>query len=231
MPGTAIFDMDRTLTKSGTWSRYLFQVNAGRPAFYLRLPLLAVHAIAYKLGFFSRRSVKEHGLKTLTWASEEALKRAAEAFAEEEVRSGLRRNVEAVLRAHRAAGDRLVMATAAAELVAKPIGEKLGMDLVICTDLEWTPERRLSGKIAGENCYGAEKLNRLKQVDAGQPFARPVTGYSDHVSDAPFLSWADRGVAVNPSSGLERIAAESGFTIEDWDRPPNNEQESKTGAR
>ena len=68
MPGTAIFDMDRTLTRSGTWSRYMFLVNKNRPLFYLRLPLLALHAVAYKLGFFSRLSVKEHGLKTLTWA-------------------------------------------------------------------------------------------------------------------------------------------------------------------
>ncbi|MEC7290760.1 MAG: haloacid dehalogenase-like hydrolase [Pseudomonadota bacterium] len=112
MPGTAIFDMDRTLTKSGTWSRYMFQVNAGRPAFYLRLPLLAVHAIAYKLGFFSRRSVKEHGLKTLTWASEEALKRAAEAFAEEEVRSGLRRK----------AGRRSAMKCSKSSALEQPAG-------------------------------------------------------------------------------------------------------------
>ena len=217
MPGTAFFDMDRTLTRTGTWSRFMFSVNKTRPLFYLRLPLLGLHAIAYKLGLLSRQSVKEHGLKTLTWAKRDDLERAAERFANEEVRSGLRRQTLAVLEKHRAAGDTLVMATAAADLVAKPIAEKLGFAVVISTELEWSSEDRMTGKLAGPNCYGQAKLDLILASNAEHDFKRPSAGYSDHVSDLPFLQWVDDGVAVNPSRGLAQIADKAGLRIEDWD--------------
>lgn len=217
MPGTAIFDMDKTLTQSGTWSRYMFSVNKMRPLFYLRLPLLAAHAVAYKLGWRTRQSVKEHGLKTLTWASRDRLERAAEQFAEREIRGGLRKHTLAVLDQHRSAGHRLVMATAAADLVAKPIAKKLGFDIVICTELAWSDEHRLTGQLAGPNCYGTAKLDLVKAAHAVHDFQSPITSYSDHVSDLPLLQWGARGVAVNPSRGLALIADKAGVSVEDWE--------------
>jgi len=40
--------------------------------------------------------------------------------------------------------------------------------------------------------------------------------YSDHVSDWPALDWADTAIAVNPSAGLRKMAAERGWQIVDW---------------
>lgn len=217
MAGTAIFDMDRTLTRTGTWSRYMFSMNKTRPLFYLRLPFLGLHAVAYKLGLVSRQSVKEHGLKTLRWAKRDDLERAAERFAEEEVKHGLRRQTLAVLDKHKAAGDVLVMATAAADLVAKPIAKKLGFAVVISTELEWATDNRLTGRLAGPNCYGEAKLDLILASNAEHTFSTPTAGYSDHVSDLPFLQWVDDGVAVNPSRGLAQIADKAGLRIEDWD--------------
>lgn len=218
MPGTAIFDMDRTLTRSGTWSRYMFALNRSRPSFYLRLPILAAHAIAYKLGLCSRQSVKEHGLKTLTWAKRDELERAADRFAEKEIREGLRRQTRAVLEEHRAAGDLLVMATAAADLVARPVAQKLGIPVLICTKLEWSDNDNLTGRLASPNCYGQAKLASIHAADQEHVFRRPIIGYSDHISDIFFLQWADEGVAVNPSRKLAQIADTAGLRIEDWDQ-------------
>ncbi|MEM6651951.1 MAG: HAD-IB family hydrolase [Pseudomonadota bacterium] len=218
MPGTAFFDMDRTLTRSGTWSRYMFSVNKARPLFYLRLPLLALHAIAYKVGIRSRQSVKEHGLKTLTWANREDLERAADRFAEREIRQGLRRQSRFVVAKHRSVGDKLVIATAAVDLVARPIANKLGIETLICTELEWSAQGRLTGKLAGPNCYGEDKLNLIRAANEKQSFETPITGYSDHISDLPLLQWADHGVAVNPSRKLARIADKAGLRTEDWEQ-------------
>ena len=217
MPGTAIFDMDRTLTRTGTWSRYMFSVNKKRPMFYLRLPLLAVHAIAYKIGLRSRQSVKEHGLKIMSWAPREKLEHAANIFAEKEVQHGLRRQTIMVLDKHRNAGDMLVMATAAADLVARPIAQKLGFDVVISTELQWSDTGHLTGKLSGANCYGNAKLELIEASNSKHDFPKPRTGYSDHVSDLPFLQWVDEGIAVNPSRGLARIANKAGLRIEDWE--------------
>lgn len=220
MPGTAIFDMDKTLTKDGTWTRYVVSVNKWRPTFWLGLPALGIHAIISKMGFASRQSVKERSLRSLKWATRSHLESAARTFAEKEVANGLRKRTQSVIETHRAKGDKLVMATAASDLVAEPIAKLLGIEIVVCTKLGWNtgnePEARLTGHLSSANCYGPEKLELLLLAHDIQPFVRPITAYSDHGSDEPFLSWADHGIAVNPSRKLRTIAAPNGFRIENW---------------
>ena len=43
-----------------------------------------------------------------------------------------------------------------------------------------------------------------------------VRFYSDHVSDAPTLAWADEPFAVNPHAKLRALAVEKGWPILDW---------------
>ena len=75
----------------------------------------------------------------------------------------------------------------------------------------------MTGKLAGPNCYGQAKLDLILASNAEHDFKRPSAGYSDHVSDLPFLQWVDDGVAVNPSRGLAQIADKAGLRVEDWD--------------
>lgn len=41
--------------------------------------------------------------------------------------------------------------------------------------------------------------------------------YSDHVSDAPVLEWADEPFAVNAHGPLRKLAAAKGWTVLDWE--------------
>lgn len=214
MAGTAIFDLDRTLTRQPTWTRFLIFANASRPAFWARVPLLAAHGIARKLGLKSRDSVKIHAFKTLAWANGPQLDALAGAFAARELESGLRARARDVIEAHRQARDRIVLATAAVDFVAERIAQGLGFDQVICTRVERAEAGARAPRLAGANCYGAQKLARVKNELKG---GRPVTVYTDHVSDLVLMEWADKAVAVNPSSGLARAARERGFEIADWD--------------
>ncbi len=43
-----------------------------------------------------------------------------------------------------------------------------------------------------------------------------VRAYSDHVSDAPLLEWADEPFAVNAHGPLRGLAAERGWPLLDW---------------
>ncbi|MDQ2762943.1 MAG: HAD-IB family hydrolase, partial [Pseudomonadota bacterium] len=74
--------------------------------------------------------------------------------------------------------------------------------------------------IAGENCYGPAKLRMIEDWMAGQGIARTdaeIRFYSDHVSDAPTLAWADEAFAVNPHAPLRALALVKGWTVLDWD--------------
>ena len=61
MAGIAFFDLDKTITREGTWSRF---VRLATPdiRFFAGLPALAAQAAAYKAGMASRGSVKERAI-------------------------------------------------------------------------------------------------------------------------------------------------------------------------
>jgi phosphatidylglycerophosphatase C len=213
MSGTAIFDLDRTLTRAPTWTRFVFFVNRARIPFVLRLPWLLGHGIAHKLGFASRDSIKAHSLLTLAWLDRDSLEKAADAFIAREVANGLYPGAVAAINWHAQRGDRLVIATAAVDLLADRLAAALGFDQVIATRLDWTSGGTVPApRMSGANCYGTEKLRRIGE----HTFPRPVFAYSDHVSDLGMLEQADHAIAVNPSRGLRRAAPEHKVRVVDY---------------
>ncbi|MEM9669522.1 MAG: HAD-IB family hydrolase [Pseudomonadota bacterium] len=217
MAGTAIFDLDKTITRQGTWSRFVrFATND--PEFWMKLPTAGLQAAAYKLGFASRASVKERSIELYLqgWPRSE-LDSIARDFVARDVEEGLRKRARSIIDEHKREGDRLVIASAAVDLICEPMADALGFDDVICTRLRWDADDRLSAKLDGENCYGVEKLRRVETFfDTHNP-SRPTTFYSDHITDLPCLLWADKGVAVNPNPPLRRKAPQYGVEIADWD--------------
>ena len=123
------------------------------------------------------------------------------------------------IEADRTEGYRLVMATASYRFYVTAIAGRLGFDAVIATLSNEGDNGAVRAGIAGENCYGPAKLAMIEDWMAGQGIAREsahVRFYSDHVSDAPTLAWADEAFAVNPHAPLRTLAAIKGWTIVDW---------------
>lgn len=210
MTKTAIFDLDRTITREATWTRFLIFVNWKRAAFWLFLLRIMAHGGAYKLGLASRDSVKVLSLRTLSHLSYDEAKAAAADFISREVRSGLRPGAVEAIAWHAARGDRLIIATASVDLIADELARTLGFDEVIATRLEWSGAA--APHLQGANCYGAEKMRRLE----AQGIFRSSFAYSDHVSDLPILLNSDFGVAVNPSYSLRKEARRLNMTIADF---------------
>ncbi|MEO7169181.1 MAG: HAD-IB family phosphatase, partial [Sphingomonas sp.] len=123
--------------------------------------------------------------------------------------------------ADKTAGCRLVMATASYGFYAGAIAERLGFDVVIATGVRHDADGRLLARIEGENCYGPAKLRMIQAWMAANGIDRADTAirfYSDHVSDAPVLDWADEAFAVNAHGPLRALAREKGWPIVDWER-------------
>jgi len=216
MPAIAIFDLDKTITRAPTWTRFLIFANRKRPVFLFHLVRILVQGASYKLGLASRDSVKVVSLRSLSHLSRDELEAAAAAFIEREVRSGLRPGAVEAIRWHAARGDRLIIATASVDLVADKLARALGFHEVIATRLDWSAEGEAPApRLSGANCYGAEKLKRIE----AHGIERASFAYSDHVSDLDMLLNSDHGIAVNPSSGLRKAAREMNLTIADLNLP------------
>jgi HAD superfamily hydrolase (TIGR01490 family) len=220
----AIYDMDRTITHAPTWTAFLIASARGQMAWRLALlPLAGLASAAYAARLIDRARLKQISQRLILGQRLNAADADAFAarFAERVMASGVFAGARAQIAADSTAGYRLVMATASYGFYAEAIAERLGFDAVIATGVSRDARGRLLARIEGENCYGAAKLRMIEAWMARERIARAdahVRFYSDHVSDAPSLAWADEALAVNAHGPLRRLARAKGWTIEDWER-------------
>ncbi len=218
----AIYDMDKTITRSPTWTPFLVDAARGLAPWRLALmPLAGGAGLAYAAGALDRARLKEMSQWLMIGAAVSpdrlapVVARFADRIADRECHAGAR----AQIAADHADGCQLVMATASFRFYASAIADRLGIHDVIATESRYADDGRLLARIDDENCYGAAKLRRIEQWLAGQGVARSdahVRFYSDHVSDAPVLEWADEAVAVNPHPPLREMAKARGWRVIDW---------------
>ncbi len=223
MTELAIYDMDRTITRTGTFTPFMIHAAMRlAPWRLIFVPLAAMVMLAYVCKLIERKRVKELNQAMLIGRRIHAdkLMPVAESFAEKMVRHNVYAGALASLAENRAAGRRLVLATASSRIWVEPIAQMLGMDDIVATGAIRGLDDYVSHKVDGENCYGPAKLRMieawmgLEQLDRSQCRIR---FYSDHVSDVPVLEWADEAIAANPHAGLRDVAKRRGWTIVDWD--------------
>ena len=120
----------------------------------------------------------------------------------------------AVLEAHRAAGDHLVLLSASPDLYVPLIGELLGFERTLCTEVEWQGER-LDGRLKTPNRRGEEKLHCLAWLRKQYP-GSAVIAYGNSASDLDHLRQADRALLVNADSAARRLAAKWNVAVSYW---------------
>lgn len=222
MSELAIYDMDRTVTRTGTYTGFLLHCAVRRaPWRLLFLPLVVGSMLAYVLRLIDRATLKEinHHLLLGRRIHPRDLKPLVDSFADTQVAINIRPGARKAIARDRLEGRRVVLATASYRLYADAIAERLGFDDVIGTGSVIGLDERVHAKIAGENCYGPAKLRMIadwvEKSDLKGAHGH-VRFYSDHVSDQPAFEWADEAVAVNPHRKLRRLAEQRGWQIENW---------------
>lgn len=219
----AIFDLDETLTKKGTWGRFVVGTLRGKPFKWIPFLTSSLFSQAlYMLKFGPREHVKENMMRwTLSGRTRADLEKLASEFADKEVGEGLRARSHAMIAKHRAAGDRIIIASAAVDLIVDPIAARLDIAERVCTKMAYNSDDRLSRKLGGMNCYGKGKLLMVREYLEQDPkFDRThthITMYSDSRSDLDIMRWADVGIAVNPSPRLAKLTEQYGFEVQNWD--------------
>ncbi len=220
----AIYDMDRTITIRPTYTPFLIHAALHlAPWRLLLVPLLIPAFIAYGLKRIDRKRLKERMQRVVLGrhGCPRELARVSGSFAEATLARNVYSGALEQIAADRAAGYRLVLATASYRLYVEHIAEALGFDEVIATNHLIGLDARVHAKIDGDNCYGPAKLRMVIAWLEAQGIAREqayIRFYSDHASDAPVLDWADEPFAVNPHDRLRKLATGHGWPVVDWSR-------------
>ena len=216
----AIYDMDRTVTRRATYTPFLLHCAMRlEPWRLLLLPVVALSMLAYVAKIIDRGRLKEinHRLLLGHQRSPALLKPLIDGFARKTVANNVRPGARDAIARDKAAGRRVVMATASYRLYALAIADALGFDDCIGTNSVIGLDSRVHAKIDGENCYGPAKLTMIEAWLAAEGVQRAHVRFSsDHASDAPVFEWADEPVAVNPHDRLRKLASERGWPVEDW---------------
>jgi HAD superfamily hydrolase (TIGR01490 family) len=220
----AIYDMDKTITRRATYTSFLIHASLRlAPWRLVLLPAVVAISLAYLLRLIDRARLKEINYLLLIGRGTppEKLEPVIESFAERQVRTNIMPGALRSIAADRAAGRRLVMATASYRLYAAAIARRLGFDDVIATETQIDARGRIISRIQGNNCYGDHKLAMIQAWLEREGLAREavhIRFYSDHVSDSVVHHWADEPVAANAHDRLVRLARSEGWEIHDWSR-------------
>jgi len=221
MANLAIFDLDYTLTKRGTWGRFVLRSIKSKPLAWLPFIFSTIKAQSlYKMGKTPRVTVKQAMMRwSLVGAPKEDVVQLADSFAQQEVQNGFRPGAWKALEHHRANGDTIIIASAAVCVIVEAIADRLDVDHWVATEMKWEAGR-LAPDFASPNCYGAEKLNRVKNLLAEHPGLQQedtsITVYSDSYADMDILRFADKAVAVNADAKLRQAAKAEGFELAEW---------------
>ena len=218
----AIYDLDKTLTRRPTFTRFLLYYARRTAPFRLALlPIWIIAMVGYKLRLYGRKPLKQFGV--LMFMGREvcpaSMAEITASFANNVFNHDLQPGAVARLHSDRARGASLVLATAAPEFYAQLIGDLAGFHAVIATRHILTPSGALTHQIDGENCYAGEKLRRVEEWLSQQAIERKdahIVFYSDDISDSPTLDFADEGYAVNPSKKFAEAAAKSNWGVLDF---------------
>jgi phosphatidylglycerophosphatase C len=200
-PVVAAFDVDGTLTTRDCVTPFLRRA-AGRRLWttLLRHPLVLAASAAHR----DRDRLKELACSALRGIETTEIERLGEAFAREVAAERLRADTVARLRRHRELGDTVILASASLDPYIEPLGRFLEVDAVLCTVLERGADGRLTGRLAGANCRGAEKARRVREWLRENDMAdAELWAYGDSAGDDELLAHADHpqrvdGVVVDP---------------------------------
>jgi HAD superfamily hydrolase (TIGR01490 family) len=221
-PRAAFFDVDKTLLPGS--SLYLFARGLYRRGFYT-----LGDVVGFAFGQFTFRVSGAEGKRGMEAARESALafvegKRRAELvqlghdIVVEVIGPRIYPGMRRVIEAHRAAGDRTYLVTAAPRELAQGIAAYLGMDDALGSEAELV-DGVYTGRMLGPVLHGPAKLEAARQLARERGFdLRDCSAYSDSVNDRPLLEGVGHPVAVNPDHALRRLAAERGWPIHDFRR-------------
>ncbi len=115
---------------------------------------------------------------------------------------------------HRNEGHILVIVSGSIRYYLEPVAKDLGIQHLVCTDLEENSHGLLTGKAIGQVCIGNYKKElTLKLVDELNIDLDSSYAYGDNQADIPLLKLVGNAVAVEPTPSLRKVAQKHNWPI------------------
>lgn len=183
----ALFDFDGTITKDDSLLKFIRFV-VGDARFVIGLFVLSPILVAYKLKLIPNYKAKQ---KMLSWffkgMKKEDFLEVASRYSLVHIDKILRPKAIERLNWHKEQNHKIVIVSASIDCWLRPWCQKNGFEL-IATKLEIKNDI-VTGILATKNCYGQEKVNRIKDVYNISDFDH-IYAYGDSSGDKEMLALA-----------------------------------------
>ncbi|MBM2616415.1 HAD-IB family hydrolase [Actinoplanes sp. LDG1-06] len=203
----AFFDLDGTLVRGYTAAGIVLdQVRRGEVG-----PAELAGMIAAVAG--GAEAMGPAGIAALRGRRVDDATEVGERLFVDHIAGTIRPEARDLVRAHRRMGHTVVVASSATRMQIAPIARDLGIEHIVCTELEAVSGvltgRSLSGMLWGEAKAAAVRgFADAHEIDLASSY-----GYANGLEDAAFLETVGHPYAVNPHPGLLRTAGDRGWPV------------------
>lgn len=186
------FDFDGTLTRRDSLLPFLHMVS-GTPLFVARMSVLSPVLVAYAAKLLKNDVAKEIVLKHFLQGKQlEELRAAGQRFATDSLPglerfAGMKR-----LSWHKEQGHSCVLVSASIDIYLAPWARNAGFDDWIASRLEVDDAGCVTGRLVGGNCFGEEKVRRIRAWLNGKDCMAKYA-YGDSHGDLPMLNMVSQG--------------------------------------
>lgn len=183
-----LFDFDGTITTKDTFIEFIkFARGSLRyyAGFVFLLPVLVLYKLKLIVNWRAKEIMFSHFFKGM---SESAFNELGERFALEKLPTLLKSQALEKLLEHQNNGDLILIVTASSGSWIERWSRSLG---ILIIDTRWQIiDNKITGKIDGRNCYGAEKAVRIGQAVDITSF-ESIIAYGDTRGDREMLALAN----------------------------------------
>lgn len=182
-----LYDFDKTIYKHDSSTDFFFYCLKKNPKIILLIPKIIVSAIKYKLKIITKTEMKETIFSFVKYIKD--IDSVIESFWNKH-----RKYIKTFYlnKNH----DKDIIISASPEFLLNSICKELKV-----LDLIGSKVSKENGKFNGLNCYGEEKVKRLKQQYSS---FEVMESYSDSLSDLPILKLAKKSYLVKNEKLIEK---------------------------
>ncbi len=216
MEYVAFFDLDNTIIKINSGEALLRRgyknglLSTGKliHTYYL--------LILYKAHLIDSLKIIE---KLCGWLAESTiieLETLCDEVVEKDLLPAIRREIITEIRMHKEKGNLVVILSSALAEICLPVGKHLGVDDVICSELE-VVNQRYTGRTKTGFCFKNEKLRRMNEyLSASNLLQENSSYYADSIDDLLALLTVGHAVCVSPDRRLEKAARQHNWVVHNW---------------
>jgi putative phosphoserine phosphatase/1-acylglycerol-3-phosphate O-acyltransferase len=210
----AFFDFDGTIIAGYSIVAFLKERVRRRELGPADVARTAVSMAQSALGQIDSRELIARGMHEWSGRSLADLEALGERIFATELRDSIFPEIRALIADHRRRGHIVAIATSAAPFQVGPVARELGIEHVLCTQLE-TRDGILTGKSRGPILWGRAKADAVREFARREGVdLRRSHFYADGDEDVALMQLVGHPHPTNPRPRLARTAAEKGWPVQ-----------------